>query len=66
MGDPGYDAARKIWNGMVDKHTLIIARCLGVSDVMHAVRIARGMTSPSRFEAEVTARPGWRCAMTAW
>src|SRR5260370_20984870 len=40
-GDPGYDAARKIWNGMIDKHPAAIARCVGVSDVMQAVHLAR-------------------------
>jgi FAD/FMN-containing dehydrogenase len=40
-GDPGYDVARKIWNGMIDKHPAAIARCIGVSDVMQAVHLAR-------------------------
>jgi FAD/FMN-containing dehydrogenase len=39
--EPGYDAARRIWNAMIDKHPAIIARCSGVADVMHAVRVAR-------------------------
>src|SRR5256712_11564858 len=40
-GDPGYDAARKVWNGMVDKRPALIARCAGTSDVVDAVRFAR-------------------------
>jgi len=40
-GDPGYDAARKVWNGMVDKRPALIARCAGTSDVIDAVRFAR-------------------------
>jgi FAD/FMN-containing dehydrogenase len=39
--DPGYDEARSIWNAMVDKRPGAIARCTGVADVMHAVRVAR-------------------------
>lgn len=38
--DDGYDAARKIWNGMIDKHPSMIARCSGVADVIAAVRFA--------------------------
>ena len=39
--DPGYDAARKIWNGMVDKHPALIVRCAGAADVIQSVRFAR-------------------------
>jgi FAD/FMN-containing dehydrogenase len=40
-GDDGYDAARKIYNAMIDHRPLIIARCAGVADVVHAVNFAR-------------------------
>lgn len=40
-GDPGYDAARKVYNGMIDRHPLMIAKCVDVADVMTAVRFAR-------------------------
>src|SRR5271165_3174894 len=36
-GDPGYEAARKVFNGMIDKHPGLIARCVDVADVMAAV-----------------------------
>src|SRR5438876_11537025 len=39
--DPGYDAARKVWNGMVDKRPALIARCAGTEDVIACVRFAR-------------------------
>ena len=39
--DPGYDAARRVWNGMIDKHPALIARCTGTADVAAAVRFAR-------------------------
>src|SRR5215471_7004068 len=40
-GDPDYDAARKIWNGMIDKHPTLIVRCSGAGDVIRAVQFAR-------------------------
>lgn len=40
-GADGYDAARKVWNAMVDNHPAIIARCAGAADVIHCVRFAR-------------------------
>jgi FAD/FMN-containing dehydrogenase len=40
-GDPGYDETRAIWNAMIDKRPALIARCLGVSDVLACVRFAR-------------------------
>jgi hypothetical protein len=41
VGDSGYDQARKVWNGAIDKHPAVIARCAGVSDVIHCVNFAR-------------------------
>jgi FAD/FMN-containing dehydrogenase len=40
-GETGYDAARTIWNAMVDKRPAMIARCTGVSDVLRSVDFAR-------------------------
>jgi len=39
--DDGYDDARTIWNGMIDKRPALIARCAGVSDVINSVKFAR-------------------------
>ena len=39
--DAGYDDARRVWNGMIDKRPALIARCVGVADVMDAVNFAR-------------------------
>lgn len=39
--DPGYDDARRPWNGMIDKRPGLIARCLGVADIVAAVKFAR-------------------------
>jgi FAD/FMN-containing dehydrogenase len=39
--DNGYDAARAIWNGMIDRRPALIARCAGVADVISTVNFAR-------------------------
>src|ERR671924_482025 len=39
--DGGYDEARSIWNGAIDRRPACIARCTGVADVVAAVRFAR-------------------------
>lgn len=39
--DPGYDAARSIWNAMIDKRPALIARCASTADVVLAVNFAR-------------------------
>lgn len=38
--DPGYEEARKIWNGMVARRPGLIARCVDENDVRTAIRIA--------------------------
>ncbi|ELZ21402.1 FAD-binding oxidoreductase [Natrinema limicola] len=40
-GDPNYDETRAIWNGMIDRRPALIARAMGVSDVIAAVNFAR-------------------------
>ncbi len=40
-GDAGYDAARKVYNGMIDKRPLLIVRCADVADIITAVNFAR-------------------------
>jgi FAD/FMN-containing dehydrogenase len=40
-GDVGYDDARTIHNGMIDRRPALIARCAGVADVLTGIRFAR-------------------------
>jgi FAD/FMN-containing dehydrogenase len=40
-GEEGYDEARRVWNGAIDRHPALIARCAGADDVVEAVRFAR-------------------------
>jgi FAD/FMN-containing dehydrogenase len=39
--DAEYDTARALWNGGIDRHPRLIARCDGTADVIAAVRFAR-------------------------
>jgi len=39
--EEGYDEARRIWNGAIDRRPALIARCAGADDVVEAVRFAR-------------------------
>ena len=41
LGDPGYEPARELWNGMIDRRPALVARCVGVEDVAAAVNFAR-------------------------
>jgi FAD/FMN-containing dehydrogenase len=40
-GDAGYDEARQVHNGLIDKRPALVARCRGVADVVDAVSLAR-------------------------
>jgi FAD binding domain/Berberine and berberine like len=40
-GEEGYDEARRVWNGAIDRKPALIARCAGADDVVEAVRFAR-------------------------
>jgi hypothetical protein len=40
-GDPGYDDARVVWNGLFDRHPALIARCISTDDVVAAVNYGR-------------------------
>ena len=40
-GEPGYDQARTVWNGMIDRRPAAIVRAAGAADVVRAVKLAR-------------------------
>lgn len=44
--DEGYEQARRVYNGMIDKRPALIVACRGVADVQAAVRFARGQGLP--------------------
>ena len=40
-GDSGYETARKVWNGMIDRKPAVIAQCLSSNDIKQAVKFAQ-------------------------
>jgi len=50
--DAGYDEARRVHNGLIDKSPALIARCHGAADVADAVGLARSL------QLEVAVRGG--------
>ena len=39
--DAGFEEARTLWNGMIERRPALVARCIGTADVIEAVRFAR-------------------------
>lgn len=39
--DDQFESSRKIWNGMIDKKPVLIARCAGAEDVINAVKFSK-------------------------
>lgn len=50
--DAGYEQARRVHNGLIDKRPALIARCRGVADVVDAIALAR------RLGLEIAVRGG--------
>ena len=47
-GGDGYDSARRVHNGYVDKRPAMIAQCIGAADIVDAIRLGRHRASAPR------------------
>jgi FAD/FMN-containing dehydrogenase len=56
--DADYDAARALYNGMIDKRPRLIARCADVADVIAAVTLARDEGLPLAIRGGGHSGPG--------
>ena len=50
--EEGYEAARRVHNGLIDRRPALIARCSGVADIMAAIELAR------KLNLEIAVRGG--------
>lgn len=64
-GAESYDVTRKIYNGMINRHPNLIARCTEVADVITAVNFVRQTNMPVAINGGATILEAWVYAMTA-
>lgn len=58
-GETGYDDARVVWNGAVDRRPKYVVRCAGSADVQAAVRVARELGLPLGVRGGGHSAAGW-------
>ncbi len=55
----GYNVARTVFNGMIDRRPAVIAKCSGVSDVMRALEFGVGRSLPIAIRCGGHSVPGF-------
>jgi hypothetical protein len=58
-GDPAYDEARAVHNGMIDRHPALLVRCADPEDVRTAVAIASELAVPLAIRGGGHSGPGF-------
>ena len=56
----GYDGARRVWNGNIDRRPAIVVRCAGVADVQQSVNFARSHNLRLSVRGRGHSAPGCR------
>ena len=56
---PGYDDARRVWNGAIDRRPAFVARCRSATDVAGALALARRHDLPVAVRGGGHSIPGW-------
>ncbi len=57
--DPGYDEARRVWNGRIDRRPALIASCNSTADVVAAVNFGRDHGLPVAVRGGAHSTPGY-------
>jgi FAD/FMN-containing dehydrogenase len=65
-GEPSYEAARKVFNGAVDRRPKLFAFCESARDVQEAVRAARLYRLPLSVRGGGHDWAAGRCATKDW
>jgi hypothetical protein len=64
-GEKGYDEARQVYNGMIDRRPRLIARCADAADVIAAVNLAVRTECSLRCAVAGITQAAWAFVMMA-
>lgn len=56
--DANYETHRKVWNGAIDRHPAVIARCAGVADVISSIKLGHDTGLPVAVRSGGHSYPG--------